>query len=471
MKHKADIGVIGLGVMGRNLILNMNDHGFLVTAYNRTPAVSDEFLQGAAKGTMITGALSLAEMVSSLKRPRKIMLMVKSGKAVDELIALLLPLLQQGDIIIDGGNSHFLDTGRRVQSVEQRGLLYVGAGISGGEEGARLGPSIMPGGSPGAWPIIKRIFQSISARTDDGTPCCDWIGGGGAGHYVKMVHNGIEYGEMQAIAEACHLMHEGLLMDHGEMSRIFSRWNRGGLESYLMEITAEILASVDENGSPMLENILDVAGQKGTGSWSCMNALELGVPVTVIAEAVSARFLSRLKEQRIRASGALTGPRLKIREGRHLGHIRSALLAGSIVCWSQGFSLMREASKAYGWELDPSRIALVWRKGTIIRCAFLDIVKEAFDRDRDLPFLFLDPYIRRILVKHQSSWRKAVVMAVESGVPVPVLSAGLAFYDGYRHARLPADLIQAQRDYFGSHMYERIDRPRGELFHTNWKGC
>jgi len=470
VKRKADIGVVGLGVMGWNLILNMTDHGFMVSLYNRTREKVDEFIHGPGKGTTIIAARSIEEMVSCLKRPRKVMLMVRSGKPVDDLIKRLIPLLQRGDLVIDGGNSHFQDTIRRAESLNQRGLLYVGAGISGGEEGARRGPSIMPGGSAGAWPLIREIFQSIAARTADGLPCCEWIGGNGAGHYVKMVHNGIEYAEMQAIGEAYTLLQEGLEFDHERMSRIFERWNRTELKSYLLEITADILQSREDDGTPILENILDVAGQKGTGSWSCMSSLELGVPITAIAEAVYARFLSALKDQRAKGSRVLKGPGGKWVEGRRdMGEIRSSLLANRVICYGQGFALMREAEKAYGWKLDLGRIALVWRKGCIIQCALLDRMKEAFDRAPDLPVLFLDPFFSRMLSMHQASWRRVVCRATESGIPVPALSAGLSIYDGYRHARSPANLIQAQRDYFGAHEYERVDQPRGKFFHTNWK--
>ncbi len=471
MKQKADIGVIGLGVMGRSLILNMNDHGFRVAAYNRTPEKVDEFLEGAARGSMISGFRSMEQMISSLKRPRKVMLMVKSGKAVDEFIERLLPLLQPGDLIIDGGNSHFLDTARRTESLERRGLLYVGTGISGGGEGARRGPSIMPGGSLGAWPVVRELFQAIAAKAADGTPCCDWIGRGGAGHYVKMVHNGIEYGEMQAIGEACHLMQEGLQLDHRRMSAIFSRWNRGELESYLLEITADILASQDEQGGPMLENILDVTGQKGTGSWVCENSFELGYPVTVISEAVNARFLSGLKDQRVLGSRLLKGPGAKMdwSEREDVGHIRNALLATRVVGYGQGFAIMKEASKVYDWNLDLSRIARIWRSGCIIRCALLDRMKETFERNHDLPVLFLDRRFSSMLGRLQPSWRRTVSKAVSAGIPMPVLSAALAFYDGYRHERLPANLLQAQRDYFGAHGYERVGQPRGRLFHTEWR--
>ncbi len=466
-----DIGLIGLGVMGRNLILNMNDHGFRVAAFNRTPKKMVEFLAGPAKGTMVAGFGRLEEMVSALKKPRRLMFMVDSGRPVDHLIELLLPLLEPGDLLIDGGNSHFQDTGRRVESIERQGLLYVGVGISGGEEGARKGPSMMPGGSPGAWPLVRDLFQTISAKTADGEPCCDWIGPGGAGHYVKMVHNGIEYGEMQAIGEAFHLMQEGLGLQHEELGRIFSRWNRGEMEAYLLGITGAILSARDENGDPVLESILDVAGQKGTGSWICSNSFDLGYPVSVISEAVNARFLSALKNQRVAGSRVLTGPRGR-RNGRgrlEVRHLRSALLANRIVCYGQGFGILREASRVYGWDLDLSRIARIWRNGCIIRCTLLDRMKEAFERNHDLPMLLLDPHFRRILVRRHGSWRMTIEGAAAVGIPVPVLSAGLAFYDGYRHARLPAGLLQAQRDYFGAHRYERVDRPRGKFFHTDWK--
>lgn len=472
MKPIADIGLIGLAVMGQNLILNMNDHGYRVVAFNRTVSKVDEFLAGTAKGTGVLGAHSLEEMAALLKKPRKVMLMVKAGKAVDGLIEVLLPALEPGDVIIDGGNSHFIDTIRRAKYLEEKGFLFIGTGVSGGEEGARRGPSIMPGGNHKAWPLVREMFQAIAAKTSDGSPCCDWVGGNGAGHYVKMIHNGIEYGDMQLICEAYHLMKEGLGLSHDAMHEIFAGWNRGDLESYLIEITRDIMAFKDEDGLPMVEKLLDSAGQKGTGKWSVMSSLDLGVPITLIGEAVYARCLSSLKEERMKASKVLKGPSLKYEDDKKtfVEDIRMALLASKIVSYAQGYMLMREAAGEYGWSLNYGGVALMWRGGCIIRSAFLGKIKEAFDRDPELYNLLLDDYFSRVIEKCQPSWRKVVAEAVKMGIPVPALSTALAFYDGYRSARLPANLLQAQRDYFGAHTYERVDRPRGEFFHTQWTG-
>ena len=473
MEPKGDIALIGLAVMGQNLILNMNDHGYTVVAYNRTVSKVDEFLQEAAKGRdTILGAHSVAEMAAMLKRPRQIMLMVKAGSAVDDFIELLLPHLEPGDLIIDGGNSHFPDTMRRAKYLESKGFLYIGTGVSGGEEGARRGPSIMPGGSPAAWPLVKDIFQSIAAKTPDGSPCCDWVGENGAGHYVKMTHNGIEYGDMQLICEAYQLMKEGLGMDAGQMHKVFAEWNKGELDSYLIEITRDILAYKDEDGLPLVEKILDTAGQKGTGKWTSVSSLDLGIPVTLIAEAVYARCLSAIKDERVAASKILSGPEAKFSgaKKKFVEDVRQALLASKIVSYTQGYMLMREAAKEFGWNLNYGGIALMWRGGCIIRSAFLGKIKEAFDKNPALSNLLLDDYFKAVIERCQPSWRRAVSKAIQLGVPVPALSTALAFYDGYRSARLPANLLQAQRDYFGAHTYERTDRPRGQFFHTNWTG-
>jgi 6-phosphogluconate dehydrogenase len=473
MEPKGDIALIGLAVMGQNLILNMNDHGYTVVAYNRTVSKVDEFLNDAAKGRdTIIGAHSIEEMVKLLKRPRKIMLMVKAGKAVDDFIETLLPYLEAGDLIIDGGNSHFPDTIRRTKYLEGKGLLYIGTGVSGGEEGARFGPSIMPGGSPAAWPLVKDIFQAICAKTPAGEPCCDWIGEDGAGHYVKMTHNGIEYGDMQLICEAYQVMKVGLGLTNQEMHEVFAEWNKGELDSYLIEITRDILGYTDENGEYVVDKILDTAGQKGTGKWTTVSSLDLGIPVTLIGEAVYARCLSAMKDERVAASKALKGPKTKFRGDRtaFVEDIRRALLASKIVSYAQGFMLMREAAKEYKWNLNYGGIALVWRGGCIIRSAFLGKIKEAFDRDKNLSNLLMDKYFRGVIARCQASWRRAVAKAVQMGVPVPAFTTALAFYDGYRSERLPANLLQAQRDYFGAHTYERVDKPRGQFFHTNWTG-
>ncbi|MEW6663873.1 MAG: decarboxylating NADP(+)-dependent phosphogluconate dehydrogenase [Thermodesulfobacteriota bacterium] len=470
-KHMVDIGVIGLGVMGQNLVLNMNDHGYRVAVHNRTVSRLEEFLNGPARDTGVIGVLSLRELASVLRRPRRVLLMVKAGRAVDEMIDLLLPHLHPGDVLMDGGNSHFRDTMRRTADLSGRGFLYLGVGISGGEHGARHGPSIMPGGSPGAWPRVRGILQGIAARTADGTPCCDWVGENGAGHYVKMVHNGIEYSEMQLLCEAYHLMKVGIGLTYEEMHHAFSRWNRGPLEGYLVEITRDILARKDADGTPLVEKILDVAGQKGTGGWTGISSLELGVPLGMIGEAVYARFLSSLKNERVEASRRLKEPvRMRVTPKRRLlGDLPKALLASRVASYAQGFMLMRKAAAEYGWNLDFGRIAHLWRGGCIIRSALLEKMKEAFARNPLLPNLLLDPHFRRVLGRCRAAWRRVVTEAIGQGIPAPVFSAGLAFYDGYRTARLPAGLLQAQRDYFGAHTYERVDRPRGEFFHTEWK--
>jgi len=473
MQAKADIGLIGLAVMGQNLILNMNDHGYSVAAYNRTVSKMEDFLAGPAKGRQtIIGARSMEELAALLKRPRKVMLMVKAGEVVDHFIELLLPHLQEGDLIIDGGNSHYPDTSRRTAYLKEKGILYIGTGVSGGEEGARHGPSIIPGGNPAAWPLVKDIFQAIAAKTPDGTPCCDWVGEDGAGHYVKMVHNGIEYGDMQIICESYQLMKELLRLNPDEMHRVFSRWNEGELDSYLIEITRDILAFKDQDGSPLVEKILDTAGQKGTGKWTGISSLDLGVPTTLIGEAVYARCLSALKDERLAASRVLKGPKAAFNGDKEefIEDIRRGLLAAKIVSYAQGFMLMKEAAKEYNWKLNYGSIALMWRGGCIIRSVFLGKIKDAFDKNPEINNLLLDDYFKGVIEKCQPSWRRVVSIAALNGIPVPALSTALSFYDGYRSERLPANLLQAQRDYFGAHTYERLDKPRGEFFHTNWTG-
>lgn len=472
MQEKSDIGVIGIAVMGENLILNMESKGFHVSAYNRTVDKVERFVNGRAKGKNIYGATSIEDLIGSLKRPRKVMLMVKAGKPVDDFIELLIPYLEPGDIIIDGGNSHFPDTERRVKYVESKGLLYVGTGVSGGEEGALLGPSIMPGGSKAAWPAIQPIFQGIAAKVADGTPCCDWVGDGGAGHFVKMVHNGIEYGDMQLINETYHIMKDVLGMTPDEMHEVFKDWNEGELDSYLIEITRDILAFKDEDGVPLVDKILDTAGQKGTGKWTGTVALDLGVPLTLIAESVFARCLSALKDERVAASKVLQGPIPSFDGDRRafINDLRDALYAAKVISYAQGYQMMAVAAKEYGWKLNYGSIALMWREGCIIRSAFLGKIKEAFDKNPNLQNLILDDFFKDKIQAAQSGWRKVVATAVMNGIPVPCLSAGLIYYDGYRCERLPANLLQAQRDYFGAHTYERLDKPRGEFFHTNWTG-
>ncbi len=470
MPESADIGLIGLAVMGQNLVLNMNDHGYTVAVYNRTTEKVDRFLANEASGTRVIGTHSLEELVGQLKRPRRVMMMIKAGPAVDAVIEQLVPLLEPGDILIDGGNSRYTDTMRRTEHLESKGLWFIGTGISGGEEGARHGPSIMPGGSPQAWPHVRSIFQSIAAKVADGTPCCDWVGENGAGHFVKMVHNGIEYGDMQLIAEAYHLMSSVCEMQPHEMSRVFADWNRGKLESYLIEISADILSFQDEDGAALVDKILDSAGQKGTGKWTAIDALEKGIPLTLIGEAVFARFLSALKLERMHAADRLPGPNRDGSPSLEVDEIRDALFAAKLTSYAQGYMLMRAAAQEYAWNLNYGGIALMWREGCIIRAAFLVEIQAAYERDRELANLLLDPYFKAQIEAAQAAWRSVVAAGAQHGVPLPALSAALAFYDGYRHARLPANLIQAQRDYFGAHTYERIDRPRGEFFHTNWTG-
>jgi len=458
--------------MGENLVLNMESKGFTVAVYNRTTEKVDRFVNGRGKGKNIIGTHSPEELVQNLERPRKVMLLVKAGKPVDDFIEMLIPLLDEGDIIIDGGNSHFPDTIRRTKYVESKGLLYIGTGVSGGEEGALKGPSMMPGGSPAAWPHVKDIFQKISAKVEDGTPCADWVGENGAGHFVKMVHNGIEYGDMQLIAESYFIMKNLLGMTPDEMHEVFAEWNKGELDSYLIEITADILAFKDEDGEPLLEKILDAAGQKGTGKWTAMAALDEGVPLTLIAEAVFARALSAQKEERVAASQVLSGPQPSFDGDRKafLEDMRRALYASKIISYAQGFTLMREAAVTYGWDLDYGRIALLWRGGCIIRSAFLGKINEAYQKDPALRNLILDPYFKSIVEGNQESWRRVVSTALTHGIAIPSMAAALTYFDGYRTGRLPANLLQAQRDYFGAHTYERVDRPRGEFFHTNWTG-
>ncbi|MDB6017228.1 MAG: gnd [Pedosphaera sp.] len=472
MEPKADIALIGLAVMGQNLILNMNDHGFIVVAYNRTVSKVDEFLAKEAKGTNVIGAHSIPEMVALLKRPRRVMMLVKAGSPVDEFIEQLIPHLEPGDIIIDGGNSLYQDTIRRTKYVESKGLLYIGTGVSGGEEGARHGPSIMPGGSPAAWPHVKDIFQKIAAKVDDGTPCCDWVGENGAGHYVKMVHNGIEYGDMELICEAYQLMKDGLGMTADEMQPVFAEWNKGELDSYLIEITSHILAFKDTDGQPLVDKILDTAGQKGTGKWTVISSMDTGIPITLMAEAVYSRCVSALKDERVIAAKKLKGPRPKISTDRakFVEDIRRALYASKIISYTQGYMLMRAAAKENAWNLNYGGIALMWRGGCIIRSRFLGMIKAAFDKNPKLTNLLLDNFFRKAIKDSQRSWRNVVAMAAKKGIPTPAFSTALNFYDAYRCARLPANLLQAQRDYFGAHTYERIDKPRGEFFHTNWTG-
>lgn len=472
MDTKSDIGLIGLAVMGENLVLNMESKGFQVTVYNRTLQRVDDFLAGRAKGLKIIGARSIEELVKSLKRPRKIMIMVKAGAAVDDMINTLIPHLEKGDIIIDGGNTHFPDTNRRTALVESKGLLYIGTGVSGGEEGALLGPSIMPGGSAAAWPEVKPIFQAIAAKVDDGTPCCDWVGENGAGHFVKMVHNGIEYGDMQLICEAYQIMRDLLHMSPDEMHLVFREWNLGELDSYLIEITRDILAFKDEDGKPLVDKILDTAGQKGTGKWTAVTALDVGIPLTLIGEAVFSRCLSALKNERVEASKILSGPGTTFKGDKKafINDLREAVYASKIVSYAQGYQLMRAAAGEFGWKLNYGGIALMWRGGCIIRSAFLGKIKEAFDNNPDIPNLLLDPFFRTKVEKAQAGWRNVVSVGLVNGIPIPAMTSALCYFDGYRCEKLPANLLQAQRDYFGAHTYERIDKPRGEFFHTNWTG-
>ena len=469
---KCDFGLIGLAVMGQNLVLNMNDHGFKVAVFNRTVSKVDDFINGNARGTKVVGTHSIEELVSVLERPRRVMLLVKAGAPVDAFIDMLIPHLEEGDIIIDGGNSNYNDTIRRTEYVESQGLLYIGTGVSGGEEGARFGPSIMPGGSPEAWPHVREIFQAVAAKVDDGVPCCDWVGENGAGHFVKMTHNGIEYGDMQLICEAYDLMKNLLGMSNQEMHEVFTEWNEGKLDSYLIEITRDIIGYQDENGEYVIDKILDTAGQKGTGKWTAISSLEMGIPLTLITEAVLARFLSSLKADRIEASKVLTGPAAGFDGDKQtfIRDIHDALYASKIMSYTQGYMLMRSAAAEYNWNLNYGGIALMWRGGCIIRSAFLAKIKEAFDKEPDLTNLLLDDHFKTEVDAAQVGWRRVIAAAVKAGIPVPAMSSALAFYDGYRRARLPANLLQAQRDYFGAHTYERVDKLRGKFFHTNWTG-
>jgi 6-phosphogluconate dehydrogenase len=468
-----DIGLIGLAVMGQNLVLNMNDHGYKVAVFNRTVSKVDDFIADEAKGTQVVGAHSIEELAALLKRPRRIMLMVKAGDTVDQMIDHILPHLEAGDIVIDGGNSLFTDSNRRTKDLAEKGILFIGTGVSGGEEGARFGPSIMPGGNPAAWPHMKDIFQAISAKVEDGTPCCDWVGENGAGHYVKMVHNGIEYGDMQLICEAYDLLQRGLGLKADELAEVFTEWNKGELDSYLIEISSQIFAKKDEDGQPIVDKILDTAGQKGTGKWTVFSSLDLGQPVTLIGESVFARCLSALKEERVNASKILEGPVSKTAASdrtEFIENVRRALYCSKIISYAQGYMLLRAAAKENGWNLNMGGIALMWRGGCIIRSRFLGKIKEAFDKNPAIENLLLDSFFSSALNNYQASWRKAQVHAIELGVPTPAFSTALAFFDGYRAARLPANLLQAQRDYFGAHTYERIDQPRGKFVHTNWTG-
>jgi len=473
----ADIGLIGLAVMGENLVLNMESKGFSVAVYNRTTSKVDAFIQGRGAGKKITGCRDLKELASALSKPRKAMIMVKAGEAVDETIEQLLGVFEKGDIIIDGGNSNYQDSMRRTAYVESKGLLYIGTGVSGGEEGALTGPSIMPGGSPAAWPLVKPIFQAIAAKVESeqgsGTvPCCDWVGENGAGHFVKMVHNGIEYGDMQLICETYDIMKNLLGLSCAEMGDVFDEWNRGELGSYLIEITRDILRYKDTDSSPLVEKILDTAGQKGTGKWTGMAALEFGVPLTLIGEAVFGRCLSAAKDERVRASKVFSGPSPSFTGDKKafIDDLRKALYASKVVSYAQGYLLMREAAKEYKWNLNNGGIALMWRGGCIIRSVFLGKIKEAFDKKPDLENLLLDPFFTRIIEDAQASWRRVVAAAISNGIPAPAFSSALEYFDGYRSERLPANLLQAQRDYFGAHTYERLDKNRGEFFHTNWTG-
>jgi 6-phosphogluconate dehydrogenase len=470
--RKADIGLVGLAVMGENLILNMESKGFTVACFNRTVEKVDRFVNGRGKGKNIIGCHDLDELAANLEKPRRVMLMVKAGQAVDDFIKLLVPHLEKGDIIIDGGNTHFPDTIRRCNALAEKGLLYIGTGVSGGEEGALLGPSMMPGGNPEAWPHVESIFKAVAAKVDD-TPCTTWIGSDGAGHFVKMTHNGIEYGDMQLICEAYQLMSKGLSMSAEEMHKVFAEWNEGELDSYLIEISRDILGTTDpDTGKPMVDVILDTAGQKGTGKWTSIAGLDLGIGIPQIAEAVFARCLSAVKEERVAASKELVGPSVSFDGDRDefVKKLRKAVFASKICSYAQGFQLMRAAADEYKWNLNYGEIAMIWRGGCIIRAQFLGKIKEAFDRKPDLTNLLLDPYFKQVVTDAQDDWREVVKAAVDLGIPVPAMGTALNYYDSYRSDRLPANLLQAQRDYFGAHTYERVDKPRGEFFHTNWTG-
>ncbi len=471
--EQADIGLIGLAVMGENLVLNMLNNGFTVAVYNRSTDAVDDFVAGRGKDKPVIGCHSIEELCGKLKRPRKVMMMVRAGSPVDSVIEDLIPHLEAGDIIVDGGNSHYPDSNRRYEMLQEKGIRFIGAGVSGGEEGALKGPSIMPGGAIEAWEEVKPIFQTIAAKVEDGTPCCEWVGPSGSGHFVKMVHNGIEYGDMQLICEAYHLMKDMAGLSNQQLEEVFTEWNTGKLDSFLIEITSQIFGKVDEEtGTHVVDYILDRAGQKGTGKWTAMVALELGMPLTLIGESVFARCLSALKDERVEAAKVLKGPEPKI-EGdtqAFINDVRDALYCSKIVSYAQGFTLMAEAAREFGWKLNYGAIALMWRGGCIIRSKFLGNIKEAFDKDEDLPNLLLDPYFQKEIADAQAGWRRVVARAAENGIPVPAFSSALCYFDGYRLERLPANLLQAQRDFFGAHTYERIDKPRGEHFHTNWTG-
>lgn len=471
-KEICDIGLIGLAVMGQNLVMNMNDHGYRVAVFNRTVSKVDDFIAHEAAGTKVVGTHSIAELIQALKKPRRVMLMVKAGETVDHMIDALLPHLEKGDIVIDGGNSHYPDTNRRTTFLSGKGILFIGTGVSGGEEGARRGPSIMPGGNPAAWPHVKEIFQAIAAKVEAGTPCCDWVGENGAGHYVKMVHNGIEYGDMQLICEAYHLLKVGLNLSAQELHEVFAEWNKGELDSFLIDITSQIFAKKDEDGTPLIDKILDTAGQKGTGKWTGISALELGAPVTLIGEAVFARCLSAMKEERVAISKILAGSKHPAAEDHKsfIEDARRALYCSKVISYAQGYMLLREAAKEQAWNLNLGGIALMWRGGCIIRSRFLGKIKEAYDKNPQLSNLLADEFFSKLLNDYQPSWRRALVRAIEHGVPTPAFTTALSFYDGIRTARLPANLLQAQRDFFGAHTYERVDKPRGQFFHTNWTG-
>ncbi|MCX6218294.1 decarboxylating NADP(+)-dependent phosphogluconate dehydrogenase [Spirosoma sp.] len=472
MTKTADIGLIGLAVMGENLVLNMESKGYTVAVYNRTVEKVDNFINGRGAGKNFIGAHSIEELVASLERPRKVMMLVKAGQPVDDFIDQIIPHLEPGDIIIDGGNSYFPDTIRRTHYVESKGFLYVGTGVSGGEIGALHGPSMMPGGSAQAWPFVKDIFQSIAAKVDNGVPCCDWVGSDGAGHFVKMVHNGIEYGDMQIIGEAYQIMKDLLGMSADEMHEVFTKWNTEELDSYLIEITADIMAYKDEDGSPMIDKILDKAGQKGTGKWTGSAALDLGVPLTLIGESVFARFLSAQKDMRVEASKLISGPKPEFSGDKQamLNDLKMALYGAKLISYAQGYNLLMEAAKEYGWQLDYGGIALMWRGGCIIRSAFLGDIKKAFDNNSALAHLLLDDFFKQKVELAQDGWRRVCAAALINGIPAPSLTSALCYLDGFRSEWLPANLLQAQRDYFGAHTYERIDKPRGQFFHTNWTG-
>ena len=467
-----DLGLIGLAIMGQNLVLNMSDHGYKVAVFNRTTSVMEEFISGSAKGRAIQGARTLEELIALLKKPRRVMLMVKAGSPVDQTIEALLPLLDPGDVVIDGGNSFFGDTIRRCNYLKEKGILYVGTGVSGGELGARFGPSITPGGAPEAWPLVKEIFQAISAKVDGDVPCCEWMGTDGAGHYVKMVHNGIEYGFLQLIAESYHVMKTVLKLSYDEMSAVFKQWSEGKLSSYLIEVAGDVLAGKDADGSPLMEKILDAAGQKGTGRWASESALQLGVPLTLVTEAVFARYLSALKEERVEASKQIPAPEFAFTGGRQkvLDELENALYVSEIISYAQGFMLFREAAREFNWELDYATIANIWRNGCIIRSALLTHIRDAFKRENGLMNLLFDDFFKREFENGIVSLRNIVSLASQSGTPAPAYYTALSFYDGYRSEVLPANLTQAQRDYFGGHTYERVDAPRGKFFHTDWTG-